>query len=156
MHVPMYKVNDNSIINNDITSVSNHMHDTMTTQYTDSIPVRKSEHTTVVGSTMISEHKQRVLDTKAQPQCADGYHLDREDEDIETVTVGQTDWTVDIEVANKNIKMKIDTRAQCNVLSMRTFKSLGLTQKLQPSDVFIKAYGGSKLKGEGQITLDVK
>ncbi len=52
--------------------------------------------------------------------------------------------------------MKIDTGAQCNMLSMRTFKSLGLTQKLQPSDICIKAYGGSKLKGEGQITLDVK
>ncbi len=65
------------------------MHDAMATQYTDSIPVMKSEHTPVVGSTMISEHKQTVLDTKSQPQCADGYHLDREDEDlyIETVTV---------------------------------------------------------------------
>ena len=64
-----------------------------------------------------------------------------------------TDWNASLKVGSKNMTVKIDTGAQCNVISMNTLESLEIQHVLEPSSINIKVFGGQRLKATGQVTL---
>jgi len=74
---------------------------------------------------------------------------------VETVNTVDSDWNVDVQIASKTVKLKIDTGAQCNVISLKTYQSLGIQHCLQQSNVTIRAFGGNRLKAIGQVTVTV-
>ena len=76
---------------------------------------------------------------------------------IDTMTVDQidTDWNVNVKIGNRNLTVKIDTGAQCNVIGKSTFQSLGIRHVLEPSNINIRVFGGQCLRAAGQVTLPV-
>jgi hypothetical protein len=68
------------------------------------------------------------------------------------------DWTIQVLVQNSLLNLKVDTGAQCNVLSMKTLQSI--TKSYQPqiyqSPIVLKTFGGNRIKTVGQVNLDVK
>ena len=71
------------------------------------------------------------------------------------ISIVETNWNVDVLIANEKITLKIDTGAQCNVLSTRTLHTLGQPHSLQPNRMFVRAFGGSRYKSEGEVKLRV-
>lgn len=61
-------------------------------------------------------------------------------------------WYEEIIVNNKKLKMKLDSAAQCNVLSTATLNSVDLKLK-EPITKQLIAFGGSKIKVRGEILV---
>lgn len=84
------------------------------------------------------------------------------DEDLVLYAINQdddlkndSDWQVTMKIANsRQVRFKIDTGADCNVISKRVFDKLKLTQKTQKTKSRLIVYSGSKLTILGKITLD--
>ncbi|XP_048747335.2 uncharacterized protein K02A2.6-like [Ostrea edulis] len=64
-------------------------------------------------------------------------------------------WTTTLKVENTNVKFKIDTGAQCNIIPKNMCDKLGIT-KLQQSKARLISYTGHKLKIDGKIRCTVQ
>ena len=61
------------------------------------------------------------------------------------------EWTTSLKVNNTNVMLKIDTGAECNVISKKTYEELSKTP-LEKSRTKLGAFGGQKLKTIGKFT----
>jgi len=63
------------------------------------------------------------------------------------------DWKVKILINGQETSFKIDTGAQCNVLSMQKYNQLS-SRPLQKSHAKLVAFGGQRLNTCGKVTID--
>ena len=77
--------------------------------------------------------------------------------EIETVqsTTGRKKWTVMLKVEKSSVKFKIDTGAECNIISKSVCDKLGM-KKLQHSKAKLVSYTGHKLQIAGKIQCSVQ
>jgi predicted aspartyl protease len=77
--------------------------------------------------------------------------------EIETVqgTTGQKKWTVTLKVEKSSVKFKIDTGAECNIISKSVCDKLGI-KKLQHPKAKLVSYTGHKLQIAGKIQCSVQ
>ena len=69
---------------------------------------------------------------------------------VDTVeTEVKREWFEKLDVEGHNLKMKIDTGASCNVMSVETYKAL-CNDKLKKAKTKLESYGGHKLKIAGK------
>ncbi|CAB4033737.1 retrotransposon-like family member retr-1 [Paramuricea clavata] len=61
------------------------------------------------------------------------------------------EWTTSLKVNNTNVMFKIDTEAECIVISRKTYEELSKTT-LEKSRTKLGAFGGQKLKTIGKFT----
>ena len=105
-------------------------------------------------------HFAKVRRTKLRP--LHGIHLDNEtssDEDmfIGALQKGQSDkeWQVTISINGQKTKFKIDTGAQCNVISKQKYLAVSQTP-LQKSKAKLTAFDGHKLHTSGKVVIPCK
>jgi hypothetical protein len=67
-------------------------------------------------------------------------------------------WSELLKIRDKKVKFKLDTGAECNVLSLKTYNSLGITEKLSKSTCKLLAYSGHQMSplGQNQLTCEYK
>jgi hypothetical protein len=80
-----------------------------------------------------------------------------EDEDMFVATVqheksGPRDWHAILKINEKTVSFKIDTGAQCNVISKKTYNLIS-KMPLQKSHAKLVAFGGYKLKACGKTLI---
>ena len=63
---------------------------------------------------------------------------------VETKGKSEDDWNVSVYCEGKQVNMKIDTGAQCNVMSMQTYQSIS-KKPAQKSKTRLITYSGHKL-----------
>ncbi|CAI5674590.1 unnamed protein product [Oreochromis niloticus] len=63
-----------------------------------------------------------------------------------------------VKVFDKALKLKVDTGAKCNVISLDTYRNIGNNETLPKSQkqVNLAAFGGTKIKSTGTVTLKCK
>ena len=64
----------------------------------------------------------------------------------------QKDWSTTVYINSHNIRFKLDTGAQCNVMSLTTYKRVS-SRTLTKSKARLAAFGGHRLKSCGKATL---
>ena len=69
-----------------------------------------------------------------------------------------SDWNITISSNGTPISYKIDTGAQCNVILVESLENISPKPDLQPVNVKLSAYSGSKIPvvGKCSLTLDHK
>ena len=69
-----------------------------------------------------------------------------------------SDWNITISSNGTPISYKIDTGAQCNVIPVESLENISPKLDLQPVNVTLSAYNGSKIPvvGKCSLTLDHK
>ncbi|XP_056109383.1 uncharacterized protein K02A2.6-like [Rhinichthys klamathensis goyatoka] len=67
-------------------------------------------------------------------------------------------WSELLKIRDKKVKFKLDTGAECNVLSLKTYNSLGITEKLSKSTCKLLTYSGHQMSpvGQNQLTCEYK
>ena len=65
---------------------------------------------------------------------------------------GQKDWSTTVTINSQNVRFKLDTGAQCNVMSLKTYNRVS-KQTLTKSKARLVAFGGHGLKSCGKLTL---
>ena len=65
---------------------------------------------------------------------------------------GQKDWFTTVTINSQNIRFKLDTGAQCNVMSLETYNQVA-KQTLTKSKARLVAFGRHRLKSCGKLTL---
>ena len=94
--------------------------------------------------------KQRVQSIEEEPPSSDEdtspiiYTIDRK--------AGKKGWQVSIQVNKHNISFKIDTGAQCNVMSLETYNQISKLPLLK-SRTRLVAFGGHKIQSCGKTRL---
>ena len=63
-------------------------------------------------------------------------------------------WIEPIMINNSPVLCKIDTGAECNVISMTNYKKIPGSRKVQDTSTVLRAYGGKRLPTVGKVTLD--
>ena len=63
-----------------------------------------------------------------------------------------TEWKTSLKINEKNIQFKIDTGAQCNVISTRVYDQIS-GKPLQKSQTRLVAFGGHRVKTSGKTVL---
>ena len=63
------------------------------------------------------------------------------------------DWKVNVKIQNKNISVKLDTGAQCNVLPLHVYKQINRNKPLKRSNSRLVSYSGHRLDTVGKVTL---
>ena len=67
------------------------------------------------------------------------------------------EWTENIKINNKcKLQVKLDTGAQCNVISTSILKKLRIRRKIENFTTRLTAFGGSNIRTIGKCTLDCK
>lgn len=64
------------------------------------------------------------------------------------------EWYQNVQIVNNEIKFKVDTGAEVNILNMETAKKL--RTEIKDSNVKLKSYNGSSIKVAGQTTVNCK
>ena len=72
---------------------------------------------------------------------------------IQCTTTNTPDWKVSILINHQRISFKIDTGAQCNVISKSRYHQLG-SMPLQKSDTRMIAFGGEHLDTCSKVTMN--
>ena len=72
---------------------------------------------------------------------------------VKCSTNNSSDWKVTILVNGQKTSFKIDTGAQCNVISIQTCRQLG-SLPLQRSHARLVAFGGQRLNAYGKATIN--
>ena len=88
---------------------------------------------------------------------------ENEEDDLKIYAVtskhsSEKDWNINVKVEDdKTIKFKIDTGAQCNIMSLETYNSIS-SQPLKRSGAKLVSFGGHKImpKGKTQIVCEYK
>ncbi|XP_057679220.1 uncharacterized protein K02A2.6 isoform X2 [Corythoichthys intestinalis] len=62
-------------------------------------------------------------------------------------------WYITANIKNKVVRFKLDTGADANVLPLSILQKIPGPHQLQPTRVALVAYGGSRLKPEGTVSL---
>ncbi|KAK3087333.1 hypothetical protein FSP39_004790 [Pinctada imbricata] len=78
---------------------------------------------------------------------------------INTLTVASIDtWTIEISLENKPVKLKLDTGAQCNIISYQLFNKMNWMSEIKRCKTKLVSYTGHKLpiKGKTLITAEYK
>lgn len=73
---------------------------------------------------------------------------------VETADKSENNWTVTVSCEDKKVKMKIDTGAQCNVMSKDTYKSITRKQ-FQKSKTRLVSYSGHRISTLGKAVLTI-
>ena len=84
-----------------------------------------------------AEEKQREKNTDSESDDFFIGAINAQDENKE--------WTTSLKIDNKNVKFKIDTGAECNVMSKKTYEDLTKT-RLEKSRFHLGAFGEQKLE----------
>lgn len=63
------------------------------------------------------------------------------------------EWTVKLNVQNKDLFLEIDSGAQCNVLSRKVAEKFRAIATIERSDAHINGVSGNKIKAFGKVTL---
>ena len=71
---------------------------------------------------------------------------------IQCTTTNKPDWKVSILVNYQRISFKIDTGAQCNIISKSRYHQLS-SMPLQQSGARLVAFGGEYLNTCGRVTM---
>ena len=73
---------------------------------------------------------------------------------LEIDSINKVHWLTNIYIKNKNIEFKIDTGAETNIISIKTFNDLGLSQNLIiKTNTKLTSYTGDNLKIIGKCNL---
>lgn len=81
---------------------------------------------------------------------------------IQTVTTETQEekekWSELLKIRNKQVKFKLDTGAECNVLLQKTNNLLGITEKLSKPTCKLLRYSGHQMSplGQKQLTCEYK
>ena len=74
-----------------------------------------------------------------------------------TTPVPSKEWNIHLNIDRRRVKFKVDTGAQCNVISEELFNTLegnqGNKTMLKSSKVTLTSFSGHKIKHVGQCTL---
>ena len=74
-----------------------------------------------------------------------------------TTSVPSKEWNIHLNIDRRRVKFKVDTGAQCNVISEELFNTLegnqGNKTMLKSSKVTLTSFSGHKIKPVGQCTL---
>lgn len=73
---------------------------------------------------------------------------------VETKGKSENDWNVSVYCEGKQVNMKIDTDAQCNVMSMQAYQSIS-KKPLQKSKTKLITYSGHKISTAGKTSVTV-
>ena len=76
--------------------------------------------------------------------------------DYFAIDIVHKDWIETIAINNCNVSCKIDTGAQCNVLSESTLRSLGNVGTVELCNVHLSGYGGAAIPVSGKINLQIE
>ncbi len=96
--------------------------------------------------------------------CSDVENGDKHDENVENemmchnandvcYNVSENDWSVDMEMRGKTVKLEIDTGARCNLMCLSTVQKLGLEGDIQKSNVRINGVHGNVIKAYGVVKI---
>ena len=74
---------------------------------------------------------------------------------IKTINCVEKAWYKTIEVENREIRFKLDTGAEVNIIALEQLQALGLYNEnsLKKTNIILQMYGGFKLKPVGVINL---
>ena len=74
---------------------------------------------------------------------------------IATITSPPTSsaWFVNVGINGTQVRFKLDTGAEANVLPFNVYSSLKISTSLQKTDVVLICYGNFKVKAEGKVFL---
>ena len=104
-------------------------------------------------------HFARVCRTKAprgRPKLRELEYDSSSGEDLIVETIAsespQRDWHTTIKLDEHNVRFKIDTGAQCNVLSLETYQQVS-EKPLRKSQAKLVAFGGQKIRSLGKTTI---
>ena len=75
---------------------------------------------------------------------------------IDSAELIDTDWYETLSIGSTQVKFKLDTGAQTDLLPTNVLMSMHECNKLQPSSIKLKSYSGHVIKPDGQATLRVK
>ena len=95
-------------------------------------------------------HNRRVRVIEEEPE--------NEEDDLKIYAVTskhspEKDWNINVKVEDdKTIKFKIDTGAQCNIMSLETYNSIS-SQPLKRSGAKLVSFGGHKIKPKGKTQI---
>ena len=65
-------------------------------------------------------------------------------------------WEVDLIIENKNVRCKLDTGAEANVISSKVLNSLKIpTRNIEPTMTKLRVFGGKMITPVGKVTLAV-
>ncbi|XP_049270538.1 uncharacterized protein LOC125758032 [Rhipicephalus sanguineus] len=85
--------------------------------------------------------------------------LDSEDNfdilDVSNRGKSQRDWTVEAQVENVPVDLKVDTGAQANLLPWGCYLKMRPKPPLKPSSAVLRSYGGSAIQHVGVIRTEV-
>lgn len=62
-------------------------------------------------------------------------------------------WTETVVVENTNVCFKLDSGAQVNILPNHFFKKVNKQFKVEPTNIILETFGGSKIKARGIVQL---
>ena len=68
-------------------------------------------------------------------------------------TVSLSEWREELTINNKEVIVQLDTGAKCNVMSLKTLKTLGGETAIQPTAAKLKSYSGHQIHIHGCATL---
>ena len=68
-------------------------------------------------------------------------------------TVSLSEWRKELTINNKEVIVQLDTGAKCNVMSLKTLKTLGGETAIQPTAAKLKSYSGHQIHIHGCATL---
>lgn len=66
------------------------------------------------------------------------------------------EWSVELEIAHKQVKFKLDSGAQANVIPYKLLQRMGKKAILRPTKVTLYAYAGNKIPVMGECHWTVK
>lgn len=73
-------------------------------------------------------------------------------DNVQTVN-GMNAWTTDTEVNGHKIVCKLDTGANCNCMSLKTYKQVKIDEVIEKSNVAIMTYGNNRISCVGSVTF---
>ena len=66
------------------------------------------------------------------------------------------DWQETLEINGEQVTVLQDTGAKCNLMSVQTFKSLGLKTQITPTTSTLESYSGHVIKLLGETTIECR
>lgn len=75
---------------------------------------------------------------------------------VEVNEINNNRWFSVLEINKKEIKLKIDTGAQANILPLKLYNSLGIKSNLRQTQVTLTSYTGNNLKIVGKCYIPCK
>uniref|UniRef100_A0A3Q2DE46 Gypsy retrotransposon integrase-like protein 1 n=1 Tax=Cyprinodon variegatus TaxID=28743 RepID=A0A3Q2DE46_CYPVA len=85
----------------------------------------------------------------------DGVEIANQVNSVDSVTAEKDEGFVTVDINNTRLEMKVDTGARCNVMSLKTYKTVADGEQLvkQGKAVSLIAYGGTRIETSGMVTL---